>query len=129
MVLYGHQGRGPYARAERRKQISGTPSAGIILLWEATEMKKTKKLAALILALVMAFSLMAVIAAAYGADEHVHDGTCCEETIQPRKPGTPECQYCCYPTRDAGTGEDSGGFYYKYRCTNPDCNKITIIYR
>ena len=31
-------------------------------------MKKTKKLAALVLAMVMAFSLMAVTAAAYGAD-------------------------------------------------------------
>ena len=118
MVLYGHQGGGPYARAERRKQISGTPSAGIILLWEATEMKKTKKLAALILALVMAFSLMAVTAAAYGADEHVHDGTCCEETIQPRKPGgwCPRCGEgaSCYPC-----GEKDGRIIYRWEC--PSC--------
>ena len=34
-------------------------------------MKKSKKLAALVLALVMAFSLMAVTAAAYGAEKSV----------------------------------------------------------
>ena len=33
-------------------------------------MKKTKKLAALFLGMVMAFSLMAVTAAAYGAEDH-----------------------------------------------------------
>ena len=116
MVLYGHQGRGPYARAERRKQISGTPSAGIILLWEATEMKKTKKLAALILALMMAFSLMAVTAAAYGADEHIHDGTCCEETIQPRKPAAPVCPYCGTVTTDMGFKWENGIRYIIFEC-------------
>lgn len=50
-------------------------------------MKKTNKLAALVLAMVMAFSLMAVTAAAYGAEEHDED--CCEEMIQPRMPACP----------------------------------------
>lgn len=49
-------------------------------------MKKTKKLAALFLAMVMVFSLMAVTAAAYGAEEHKHDETCCEEVVMPRGP-------------------------------------------
>ena len=84
-------------------------------------MKKTKKLAALVLALVMAFSLMAVTAAAYGADEHVHDGTCYEETIQPRKPGAPECPYCGYPMTDVGSGSDSHGGFNWYQCKREGC--------
>ncbi len=79
-------------------------------------MKKTKKLAALILALVMAFSLMAVTAAAYGADEHVHDGTCCEETIQPRKPAAPVCPYCGTVTTETGMKEVGGIRYIYYEC-------------
>lgn len=57
-------------------------------------MKKMKKLAALVLALVMAFSLMAVTAAAAGVEEHEHDAICCEATIQPRIPAMqcPKCQ-------------------------------------
>ena len=84
-------------------------------------MKKAKKLAALILALVMAFSLMAVTAAAYGADEHVHDGTCCEETIQPRKPGAPECPYCGVIMRDIGTHTGDDGRYTEFECRNYSC--------
>ena len=125
MVLYGHQGRGPYARAERRKQISGTPSAGIILLWEATEMKKTMKLAALILALMMAFSLMAVTAAAYGAEEH--DETCCEESIQPRKPAAPVCPYCGTVTTDMGFVWEGGTRYIKFQCLG--CRDFTTRVR
>lgn len=49
-------------------------------------MKKMKKLAALAMAMAMVLSLMAVTAAAYGAEEHEHDETCCEETIMPRTP-------------------------------------------
>ena len=54
-------------------------------------MKNTKKLLALVLALVMAFSLMAVTAAAAGTEEHEH--VCSTETIQPRIPAMqcPEC--------------------------------------
>ena len=46
-------------------------------------MKKSRKLLALVLAMMMAFSLMATASAAY-EEEHVHDGTCCETTVQPR---------------------------------------------
>lgn len=42
-------------------------------------MKKTKKLAALFLALMMAFSLMAVTAAAYDMEEHDHECAVCSE--------------------------------------------------
>lgn len=55
-------------------------------------MKKTKKLAALVLAMVMAFSLMAVTAAAYVAEEH-DCAVCSEETIQPRIPAM-QCTIC-----------------------------------
>ena len=48
-------------------------------------MRKMKKLAALCLAMLMAFSIMAVTAAAYDAAGHVHDETCAEATVQPRK--------------------------------------------
>ena len=56
-------------------------------------MKKAKKLAALFLAMLMAFSLMAVTAAAYDAG-HEHDcAVCSEEGIQPRIPAM-WCQSC-----------------------------------
>lgn len=55
-------------------------------------MKHTKKLLALVLAMVMAFSLMAVTAAAYSAEEHEH--VCSTETIEPRLPAIlcPVCE-------------------------------------
>ena len=84
-------------------------------------MKNTKKLLALVLALVMAFSLMAVTAAAYGAEEHDHDGACSVETIQPRKPGAPECIYCGHPMTDVGSSSDADGGYNVYECKNSDC--------
>lgn len=46
-------------------------------------MKKSRKLLALVLAMMMAFSLMSTASAAY-EEEHVHDETCCEATVQPR---------------------------------------------
>lgn len=46
-------------------------------------MKKSRKLLALVLAMMMAFSLMSTASAAY-EEEHVHDETCCETTVQPR---------------------------------------------
>ena len=48
-------------------------------------MKQTKKLAALFLALMMAFSLVAVTAAA-SVEEQVHDEVCYEEVVMPRGP-------------------------------------------
>jgi hypothetical protein len=49
---------------------------------EVTTMKKSRKLLALVLAMMMAFS-MSTASAAY-EEEHVHDETCCEATVQPR---------------------------------------------
>ena len=86
-------------------------------------MKNTKKLLALVLALVMAFSLMAVTAAAYGAEEHDHDGACSVETIQPRKPGgfCPNClgPASYYISDPNGTGEN---LVFVYDC--PKCGVV-----
>lgn len=84
-------------------------------------MKTTKKLAALFLALVMALSCMAMTAAAYGEDEHVHDGTCCAETVQPRTPGA-VCPNCMCGMQKSHTGADGNGRYTEFWCINPDCN-------
>lgn len=84
-------------------------------------MKKMKKLAALVLAMVMAFSLMAVTAAAYGAEEHKRDGTCCAEAVQPRKPGA-TCSYCGYGMTETGSSQDSYGRYLRFTCYNDDCS-------
>lgn len=80
-------------------------------------MKKTKKLAALVLAMVMAFSLMAVTAAAYGAEEHVHDGTCCET-----EEATPRMAWVICPVCGAAAQqierEVNGKTQHKIICTN-----------
>ena len=56
-------------------------------------MNKSRKLLALVLAMIMAFSLMTVTAAAYDAG-HEHDcAVCSEEGIQPRIPAM-WCQSC-----------------------------------
>ena len=88
-------------------------------------MKKTKKLAALVLAMVMAFSLMAVTAAAYGAEEQ--DETCCEESIQPRKPAAPVCPYCGTVTTDMGFVWEGGTRYIKFQCLG--CRDFTTRVR
>ena len=84
-------------------------------------MKKTKKLAALFLALMMVLSCMAVTAAAAGAEEHEHDGVCCAETVQPRKPGA-TCSYCGYGMRETGSGQDNYGSYLSFTCYNDGCS-------
>lgn len=85
-------------------------------------MKKTKKLAALFLAMVMAFSLMAVTAAAYGAEEHVHDETCYAETIQPRKPTGPACPYCAQTMDFAYVARVGDDYYDVYKCCADVCS-------
>jgi|GluameStandDraft_1065615.scaffolds.fasta_scaffold04631_7 hypothetical protein len=57
-------------------------------------MKKSRKLLALVLAMMMTFSLMSMSAAAYG-EEHEHDCAVCseDEVIQPRRPSA-MCSYC-----------------------------------
>lgn len=79
-------------------------------------MKKLQKLAALFLAMVMAFSLMAVTAAAYGVEEHDHDcAVCCEdEGIMPLKP-----VYKCPKCGGAAEYHDEG-IRIKYICLNTE---------
>ena len=78
--------------------------------------KTTKKLAALFLAMVMAFSLMAVTAAAYGEDEHVHTDACSEETIQPR--GQKIRCSLCGGDAEIVTEVRTDGTYKKIACHN-----------
>ena len=86
-------------------------------------MKQTKKLLALVLALVMTFSLMAVTAAAAGTEEHEH--VCSTETVQPRKPGA-ICSSCGYPMREVSTQKDIyGNRYTHFECDNDDCTNPT----
>lgn len=90
-------------------------------------MKRTKKLTALVLALMMALSCMAMTAAAYGAEEHVHDETCCEEAVTPRGL-SPECPSCGSPMTRVGGGGGTQNPYSIYRCTNPECRDTLTIY-
>lgn len=82
-------------------------------------MNKMKKLAALVLAMVMAFSLMAVTAAAAGAEEHEHDTTCCEATIQPRIPAM-QCLECG-TSMTPHTRYENGHYYVSFTCPKPGC--------
>ena len=86
-------------------------------------MKKTKKLAALVLAMVMAFSLMAVTASAYGAEEH-DCAVCTEETIQPRKPAA-LCPKCAMPMTEIRTTWDGKIRYTEFWCPT-DNTYITV---
>lgn len=89
-------------------------------------MKKTKKPTALVLAMVMAFSLMAVTAAAYGG-EHAHDETCCEETVIARKPAAPVCPYCGTVTTEVGLEWIGDNRYLVYECHGCDNGFRTTI--
>ena len=89
-------------------------------------MKNMKKLAALFMAMVMAFSLMAVTAAAYGTEEHAHDETCCENAVIARKPGAPECPDCNIIMRETGGGYVDGQPVRYFECSK--CGYITWLY-
>ena len=81
-------------------------------------MKRSKKLLAVVLAMVMAFSLMAVTAAAYDAG-HEHDcAVCSEEGIQPRRP-TKICGKCQVEMTYIEIGS-SGHREYYFEC--PKCH-------
>lgn len=88
-------------------------------------MKKTKKLAALFLAMVMAFSLMAVTAAAYGAEEHTHDETCCENAVIARKPGN-WCPQCLGPASYYVIPGGGGGGKDLYVFDCPKCGVVRV---
>ncbi len=77
-------------------------------------MKKTKKLASLFLAMVMAFSCMAMTASAYE-----------ESVVQPRIPAT-YCSYCGKEmTTMATTRNPDGSYTTAYKCYNSGCGKGT----
>lgn len=76
-------------------------------------MKQTKKLLALVLALMMAFSLMAVTAAAAGAEEHEH--VCSEETLQPRRPKA-WCNPCGVEMNQVGSHPEGTVTYLDFEC-------------
>ena len=77
-------------------------------------MKKRTKIASLFLAMLMAFSLMAVTASAYDAG-HAHDETCAEAAIQPRKPAA-WCHSCSQAMVEKDIVEINGGRYIEFRC-------------
>lgn len=72
-------------------------------------MKTKKRLAALFLAMMMVFSVMAMTASAYGEEGHVHDETCCEDAVIARKPGAPVCYKCNLVMVETGQGTDASG--------------------
>ena len=84
-------------------------------------MKKAKKLASLFLAMLMAFSLMAVTASAYDAG-YEHDCTVCSEDegimpLGPVGPQGPPCVTCGGPTEWSYIGKDAvGNPLYGYKC-------------
>ena len=81
-------------------------------------MKKSRKLLAFVLAMLLAFSLMAVTAAAYDAG-HEHDCTVCseDEGIMPLGPLGPPCPKCGGPTEWVVIDKDVFGTpLYGYRC-------------
>lgn len=82
-------------------------------------MKNTKKLLALVLAMVMAFSLMAVTAAAAGTEEHEH--VCSTETVQPRLRAF-MCNYCGSGMVMLQHWMDNGVHHGIFQCTNGNCN-------
>lgn len=81
-------------------------------------MKKMKKLLALVLAMMMAFSLMAVTAA-YNAEEHEHTYACSEETIQPRIPAM-LCPKCRNEMNAVRVYDDMGQTYVDFVCPIDD---------
>ena len=84
-------------------------------------MRKMKKLAALCLAMLMAFSIMAVTAAAYDAG-HEHDETCAEATVQPRRPAV-MCYSCGQEmvVADSWTTADKG-IAFLFECRTSGCS-------
>lgn len=78
-------------------------------------MKRTKKMLALVLAMVMAFSLLAVTAAAYGAEEHEHECAACseDEGVMPRGAVRPCTRENCDGTMELVNRRDNSGNIYK----------------
>lgn len=80
-----------------------------------------KRLAALLLAMMMALSVLAVTGAAYGEEEHVHDETCCAERIVPSGAKCLGCNGDMYFYRNF---QDSTGYWRPvYICY--DCGTLS----
>ncbi len=75
-------------------------------------MKKTKKLLALVLAMVMAFAMLAIPAAAQEVEEHDHAAVCATEGAIARIPAM-DCWKCGIPM----TYVEKNG-YYQLICPN-----------
>ena len=84
-------------------------------------MKTTKRFASLFLAMLMAFSLMAVTASACDAG-HAHDETCAEATVQPRRPAV-MC-YSCGQEMVVANSWDAGikGIAFIFECKTSGCS-------
>ena len=87
-------------------------------------MRKMKTLAALCLAMLMAFSLMAVTASAYDAAGHEHDETCAEATVQPRRPAA-WCHSCGQAMIDDGIVWVDGRRCVAFHCAT--CPNTAVI--
>ena len=77
-------------------------------------MKKTKKLLALVLAMVMAFAMLAIPAAAQEVEEHDHAAVCATEGAIARKPAM-DC-YICHIPMDYEPSKD--GTMFRMVCPN-----------
>ena len=78
-------------------------------------MKKRTKIASLFLAMLLAFSLMAVTAAAYDGG-HEHDcAVCSEEGIEPRLPA--RLCYSCMQEMSSDSKKIGDKLYMKFWCT------------
>ncbi len=89
-------------------------------------MKRTRKWLALLLAMVMVFSLLAVTAAACDLEDgHVHTEAC-EEGIMPHGPvgpPGPPCPICGSTTKRVQIGVGPEGPVYDYVCTYAQCGQ------
>lgn len=88
-------------------------------------MKRTKRFFALFLALMMSFSIMAVTAAAYGEEEHVHTDACGAESVM-RTPSA-ICGTCGMGMTQIGIDSSGSTYYALLQCKNPDCTNRKIL--
>ncbi len=79
-------------------------------------MKKTKKLLALVLAMVMAFAMLAIPAAAQEVEEHDHAAVCATEGAIARIPAM-DC-YKCHAPMVYTVNDETPPTMYKMVCPN-----------
>lgn len=89
-------------------------------------MKRTRKWLALLLAMMMVFSLLAVTAAACDVEDgHVHTEACEDVVVArgPVDPVGPPCPICGSTTRAVVVGGTPEKPIYKYVCTYAQCGQ------